>query len=393
MEPWMWAARLVGAAALALPAAGLELAGPAASAPAPARLAGQPPAAGAAAIAAALAPDRITALMQAAGLIRGTAAAPQRPAAVLVRAQPPAGPRRAPGPRPEARPHPPARTRPEARNRPGTGAGQRPVAVTPGVLRQAAAFAAVTAAPLVTSGNALRSKRGRAAPPMSAAMLEANALKQAQARRFVAWLRRRRVSPDENCTTRACLAGVPAARAVARTQQPQARNYWCGPATVSEMLRQLGPKLSQAEVAKQLRTSRGGTDWSNRHGYPVPQVLNQNQARNSYVAVALPWSPTGKQVRVYQRDLVADLNKGRGVPLAGNAYEVPGGPHLVGHPPGQTITHWIDIRGYSHFGLTTKYEDSVHGAASIGWAASVPAYSSLPSRTVVYILGARGYDW
>jgi len=391
MDSWMWAARLAGAAALVLPTAGLELAGPAA--PAPARLAAQARATGTAAIAAALAPDRITALMQAAGLIRGTAAAPHRPAVTLVSVQLSAGPRRAPGPRPAARPHPPARTRPEARPRPGTGAGQRPVTVSPDVVRQAAAIAASTAAPLVTSSNALLSKRGLPAPPMTAAMLEADALKQARARRFVAWLRHRRITPDEKCTTRACLAGVPAARAVARTQQPQARNYWCGPATVSEMLRQIGPKLSQAEVAKQLHTSRGGTDWSNDHGYPVPQVLNQNQKRNSYVAVALPWSPTGKQVRVYERDLIADLNKGRGVPLAGNAYEVPGGPHLVGHPPGQTIAHWIDIRGYSHFGLTTKYEDSVHGAASIGWAASVPAYSSLPSRTMVYILGARGYAW
>jgi hypothetical protein len=386
----MWAARLIGAAALALPAAGLELAAPAGAA----RPAAHAPAPGAAAIAAVLAPDRISALMRSAGLLHGTAApAPRRPAATLVTAQPPAGPRRASGPRPVARPRPPARTRPKARPRHGTGAGQRPVSVAPDVVRQAAVIAGITAAPLVTSSNALRSKRGLAAPRMTAAMLEANALKQARGRRFVARLRHRRVTPDENCTTRACLNGVPEVRSLPRTQQPQARNYWCGPATVSEMLRQIGPKLSQAAVARQLHTSRGGTDWSNDHGYPVPQVLNQNQKRNSYVAVALPWSPTNKQVRVYQRDLVADLNKGRGVPLAGNAYEVPGGPHLAGHPPGQTIAHWFDIRGYSHFGQTTKYEDSVHGAASIGWAASVPAYSSMPSRTIVYILGARGYDW
>jgi hypothetical protein len=35
----------------------------------------------------------------------------------------------------------------------------------------------------------------------------------------------------------------------------------------------------------------------------------------------------------------------------------------------------------------------VHGASSIGWAATVPAYSSLPSSTIVNIVGARGYDW
>jgi hypothetical protein len=35
----------------------------------------------------------------------------------------------------------------------------------------------------------------------------------------------------------------------------------------------------------------------------------------------------------------------------------------------------------------------VHGAPSVGWSAGVPAYSALPSRTIVYILGARGYVW
>jgi hypothetical protein len=35
----------------------------------------------------------------------------------------------------------------------------------------------------------------------------------------------------------------------------------------------------------------------------------------------------------------------------------------------------------------------VHGASSIGWAATVPAYSSLPSKTIVTIIGARGYAW
>jgi len=59
----------------------------------------------------------------------------------------------------------------------------------------------------------------------------------------------------------------------------------------------------------------------------------------------------------------------------------------------QTVFHWFDIRGYKKSGVTTDYEDSVHGASSIGWAATVPAYSSLPSKTIVTIIGARGYAW
>jgi hypothetical protein len=232
------------------------------------------------------------------------------------------------------------------------------------------------AAPLVTDAvGKSRSKRGEAAPPMSQAMLTANALKQRAASSYLA-----RAHP-------------PASKYLTATQQAQVRNYFCGPATVAEMLAQLGVKLGQTAAAKQLGTDGSGTDWSNNKGYPMARVLDANQHKNGYVAVGLPWTPNNAQVKTYIGDLVTDLNKGSGVPLAGNAYEVPGGPHLVGHPPGQEIMHWFDIRGYSQSGAITAYEDSVHGAPSIAWNSSVPAYSTLPSSTIVYILGARGYVW
>jgi hypothetical protein len=151
--------------------------------------------------------------------------------------------------------------------------------------------------------------------------------------------------------------------------------------------------VRQRAAARELKTTRGGTDWSDSSGYPVPNTLNADQARNVYVAVALPWSPTSAQVRTYEIDLVTDINLNGGAPLAGNAYEVADGPHLVGHPENQRISHWFDIRGYSNSGATTEYEDSVHGASSVSWSAAVPAYSALSSRTIVNILGARGYDW
>jgi hypothetical protein len=102
--------------------------------------------------------------------------------------------------------------------------------------------------------------------------------------------------------------------------------------TADEMLAQLGRVLSQAAVARELRTGLSGTDWSDNSGYPVPDVLNMSQKRNQYVAVALP------------------RHNG-------------GGPHLAGHRVDQTIFHWFDIRGYRDYG------------------------------TVTDILGARGYDW
>jgi hypothetical protein len=240
-------------------------------------------------------------------------------------------------------------------------------------LRTAAGQPAPPVTDATRPGN---SKRGQAAPPMSAVMLLANQVKQARATDFL-----RHASP-------------PAAKYLAANQQAQVRNYYCGPATVSEMLGQVGVALTQKAAAKALGTNTsGGTDWSDRHGYPVANVLNANQRKTKYVAVGLPWSPTQAQITTYEKDLVTDLNRGAGVPLAGNAYEVPGGPHLIGHPAGSQIMHWFDIRGYAKSGTVTAYEDSVHGAPSIAWNAAVPAYSTLPSATVVYILGARGYVW
>lgn len=285
-----------------------------------------------------------------------------------------------------------------ARSVPWTWAPARPAAKTHPALRQAAPLhaagsirsglpagkaaarivsaAATRHAPLVTdSAGPRRSKRGLAAPRLSPAMRLADEIRQADARRYL-----RHARPQ-------------AARDLAGTQRAQTRDYFCGPATVTEMLAQMTVVLRQRAAARVLGTTTSGTDWSNAHGFPVPRVLNSHQTRNKYVAVGLPWSPTAAQIGVFTMDLVRDISRGSGVPLAGNGYEVPGGPHLAGHPPGQTIMHWFDIRGYSRSGAVTDYEDSVHGASSIGWSAAVPAYSSLSTVTMVYILGARGYVW
>jgi hypothetical protein len=237
-----------------------------------------------------------------------------------------------------------------------------------------------------------RTKTGLPAPAMSGAMIAANAAKQAVARSFIKAMRSDAAALSK-CADGSCPSVLPAAKDLKQTQRAQINSYFCGPATVSEMLAQMGKSLTQKKAAEELGTNSAGTGWSDGSGYPVPEVLNKNQSRNNYVAVGLPWSPTKSQIKTYEVDLVTDINHKGGAPLAGDAYEVPGGPHLVGHPLNQTIFHWFDIRGYKKSGATTDYEDSVHGASSIGWAATVPAYSSLPSATVVNIVGARGYDW
>jgi len=253
--------------------------------------------------------------------------------------------------------------------------------------------AATQPAALVTdTGMGMRTKVGLPAPAMSGAMLAANAAKQVVAAGFVKAMDADSAALSK-CADGACPSALPAAKTLKATQRAQINGYYCGPATVSEMLAQMGKALGQRKAAKQLGTNSNGTGWSDGSGYPVPEVLNAHQSRNNYVAVGLPWSPTKHEIKTYEVDLVTDINHKGGVPLAGDAYEVAGGPHLVGHPVNQTIFHWFDIRGYGNSGKTTDYEDSVHGASSIGWAATVPAYSSLPSATIVNIVGARGYDW
>jgi hypothetical protein len=253
--------------------------------------------------------------------------------------------------------------------------------------------AATQPAALVTdTGMGMRTKVGLPAPAMSGAMLAANAAKQVVATSFVKAMDGDAAALSK-CANGACPSALPAARNLKATQRAQINGYYCGPATVSEMLAQMDKTVGQRKAARQLGTNSNGTGWSDGSGYPVPEVLNANQSRNNYVAVGLPWSPTKHEIKTYEVDLVTDINHNGGVPLAGDAYEVAGGPHLVGHPVNQTIFHWFDIRGYGNSGKTTDYEDSVHDASSIGWAATVPAYSSLPSATIVNIVGARGYDW
>jgi hypothetical protein len=195
----------------------------------------------------------------------------------------------------------------------------------------------------------------------------------------------------------ACGGGgsYPSSASIAANQTPQATSYYCGPASVHEALSAVGVSLSQATAASALRTTTAGTAWSgggtSPSGYPVPDVLNRYQGRNYYVPQPVG-SGTSSAIQTYENDLEMDVSSIR-APVIGNAWEVPGGYHLVGHPGNEQIFHWFEIRGYYGSGGTTLYEDSVHGATSISWSGSVPAYSSLPSSQVVSIVSGRGYVW
>jgi hypothetical protein len=201
--------------------------------------------------------------------------------------------------------------------------------------------------------------------------------------------------PFSTCGSTCGGGGLPSSASLAANQTPQATSYYCGPAAVHEALGALGVSLSQSAAAAALHTSGDGTSWSSGgtspSGYPVPDVLNRYQSRNYYVPVYLP-SVTSSAISTYESDLRTDIGSIR-APLIGDAWEIPGGYHLDGHPGNEQIFHWFEIRGYQNSGGSTMYEDSVHGATSISWSANVPAYSTMASSKIVSIVSGRGYVW
>lgn len=188
---------------------------------------------------------------------------------------------------------------------------------------------------------------------------------------------------------------VPTTTVLAENEKAQKTEAYCDPASVHELLNDRGIALSQDDAANLLGTSAtSGTPWYNGPSASVPwptsHVLNHEQSTWDYEPVSLPDSPTAAQKTAYEDALITDMT--HGWPMIGNAFEVVGGPHLVGHP-NENLQHYVEIRGYHDSGATTNYEDSIHGNTQVGWYANVPAYSPLPSTTFATILGDRGYVW
>ncbi len=231
--------------------------------------------------------------------------------------------------------------------------------------------------------------------PLTAQQLNAIAAKRAAEPQTDAPLLAPTDIPGSVCGSCGGSGSYPSSASIVANQTPQATSYWCGPAAVHEALEALGVSVSQSAAAAALHTTTDGTAWSgggtSPSGYPVPDVMNRYQSRVYYVPQPVS-SATSSAIGTYQRDLEMDI-AGLRAPLIGDAWETPTSYHLTGHPNDRQIFHWFEIRGYQSSGASTMYEDSVHGASSIGWSASVPAYSTLPSSQIVSIVGGRGYVW
>jgi hypothetical protein len=164
------------------------------------------------------------------------------------------------------------------------------------------------------------------------------------------------------------------------SQQGEQRHYWCGPAALVSTLKESGHgTYSQTWAAGVLGTTTNGTDMGS-----MLSALNKYSGGFRYDEVFMSGAYS-TYVSAYESHLITDINSGNGV--VGNAYEVPGGPHLAGHP-NETIFHYIAIDGYGNSGASTHYADP----ATTVWS-TVPAYSNISSSRLMEILQGRGYFW
>ncbi|MEV6400141.1 hypothetical protein AB0M39_36055 [Streptomyces sp. NPDC051907] len=185
--------------------------------------------------------------------------------------------------------------------------------------------------------------------------------------------------------------------------QSQKTSYWCGPATlvITQSARTEAAGLSQQSAATLLKTNSSGTAWygidinvPQPTGYPIADALNYRLPGAGYVPKALPYTPTATDKANFKKHIVH--NTDNDFAIAGNAWEVPGGPHLVGHPNIE-IFHWVSIDGYNSDTAAgqVNYLDPVGGVSTsvISWAGRVPKSARISSDTITTIMGGRGYVW
>ncbi|MEU9704406.1 hypothetical protein [Streptomyces sp. NPDC047981] len=200
--------------------------------------------------------------------------------------------------------------------------------------------------------------------------------------------------------TRAALAGYKLSGGL---HQSQKTSYWCGPATlvITQSARDGVAGRSQQDAATLLKTNSSGTAWygininvPNPTGYPMADALNSRLPGAGYVPRALPYTPTATDKANFKQHITH--NTDNDYAIAGNAWEVPGGPHLVGHPNVE-IFHWVAIDGYNTDTAAgqVNYLDPVGGVSTsvISWAGSVPKSAHISSDTITTIMGGRGYVW
>jgi hypothetical protein len=131
--------------------------------------------------------------------------------------------------------------------------------------------------------------------------------------------------------------------------QVQETGYWCGPAATRIALSARGVYRSQGDLAAELGTHTGGTDWIGQ----VTRVLGGYVGW--YETKEMPNDPpTQGQKDLLWNDIVLDINNGYAI--VANIVAPPGN-QPPGYPPGQTIYHYFTVIGYDDVNRTVLIAD------------------------------------
>lgn len=131
--------------------------------------------------------------------------------------------------------------------------------------------------------------------------------------------------------------------------QVQETGYWCGPAATRIALSARGVYRSQGDLAAELGTHTGGTDWIGQ----VTRVLGGYVGY--YETKEMPNDPPSQaQKDLLWNDIVVDINNGYAI--VANIVAPPGN-QPPGYPPGETIYHYFTVIGYDDVNRTVLIAD------------------------------------
>ncbi|MDA3645012.1 C39 family peptidase [Saccharopolyspora indica] len=155
--------------------------------------------------------------------------------------------------------------------------------------------------------------------------------------------------------------------------QVQETGYWCGPAATRIALSARGIYRSQAELAAELGTHTGGTDWIGQ----VTRVLGGYAGW--YETKEMPDDPpTQAQKDLLWNDIVVDIDNG--YPIVANIVAPPGN-QPPGYPPDQTIYHYFTVIGYNDVDRTVLIADPASfGGNQIYWLTFDQLASLIPPK-------------
>ncbi|WP_341258203.1 C39 family peptidase [Gordonia malaquae] len=174
-----------------------------------------------------------------------------------------------------------------------------------------------------------------------------------------------------------------------RTRVAQETGYWCGPATLQNILDQRGVSRTESSLASRMGTTTNGTN----HIGLLRDVLNADLNAAKYVVVSMPNDPpTSAQRDALWSNIVRSINAGYGVAV--NIVSPPSNyPRAVSPSTvspaygGGVVYHYIAVMGYSDVG-GRRYWIADSGFSPFGyWISHAQLATLIPPKGYAYATG------